>query len=248
MQSTKTITLYIPNCIQMAEPEDYLRSIFSDIKGFEYFKWKLEIDSKHKDKSELVVLLQNLQSQVINWFKQLNDGVKVNLIISGLSQIVISEIYDLISDKINKLILISPFDNTLFLRAITLKRKIFPSNKVDAVYKYIYFCDSLKDFRHNKTWLKAIDQESKLYQDFNLIYHKLFDQLIKYKKIKYYLLWLNNIIQKEYVFSIIGTKNPIINIREIKFLENYLLIEGAGFCIWWEKPNILKQLILMIIK
>ncbi len=237
----KIINLYIPDWLPMANSESQIKKTFKPIDNFKVFNWKIEEEPECKEKQiQRYMKVETLCNQLKNYINNAKD-VQFNIIVDSFSQLILCYIYDDIKANINKLILINPFDKSIYLRLTTIKYKLLPVNHVEAVNKYIYLSSSLANMRDDPKWIATIRQEVDLFDDEFLLYHKIFDQLLKVSVFKKYFKWLENLMYN--VFGIISECNPLINASQKKYKFVTKMIKGSGYCLIWESPE---KLILTI--
>lgn len=246
----KNKILYIPNWVPSLEQSDDILKIFKKYDNFFYFNWKIESDNNAvKMQTYPITKIESLCEQILSFFNKQKD-CKVDVIINSFSLLIIYLIYDEIKHKINKLILLNPFDKSIYLKVTNIKGKIIPNNNQDAFLKYMYLANNLSNLRNNKKMINSIHQEVVTFSDLSLLYHKIFDQILKIRTINNYFKWIEKIRWNTYI--IVGEKNPLINLNKNKKLfnaneNNYFIIKNVGYCLTWEDPEQLRKVIEKII-
>lgn len=243
--SKDCINVYIPSWIPCSEQEDYIKPLFDKDKLI-YFNWNYNIIKSENDIGDL---LKELTNQLTSFLASLDKyKKKINIFVSSFSQFIFMHIFEQFESTFNQITLLNMFNDLMYVKTISMKKNILPLSNYDAIYKYMYLCESLNNVRNDEKWRKLIHKEVKLINNNDMIIHKLFDQTLIMKNVKYYLLWIKANAQK--INVIIGNKNPFINIKKNKltFLKKIDIIDNAGFCLWIEEPTKLKQIVQEIIK
>ncbi len=231
----KIINLYIPDWFPIAHSDKQIKKTFKSIENFRCFKWEIaEDDECNKEQIQTFMKMESLSDQLKNYFKN-HKNETFNIIIDSFSQLIFFQIYEEIKEYVNKIILINPFDKSIYLRFVNMKSKMLPINQVEVINKYIYLSNSLNRFREDQEWLSAIRKEVKFFSDTELLYHKLFDQILRYSLFKKYFKWLDNAPYN--LVGIISKKNPLIICNQKHYQFTTKVIEGSGYCLLWESPE-----------
>ncbi|MGL4948183.1 MAG: alpha/beta fold hydrolase [Mycoplasma sp.] len=231
------INLYIHDFLpSQNECNDFLIELNKkyNIKSFE---WKIDKDIHINFRMEF--LLEQLD-QFLSKFKD----KKFNIIISGFGAMFFRHLHSKYKENINSIILINTLDNFSHRQGVTIKSKLLPTTIKHTIYKYMYLCHSLNNFRENENWEKVMRQESKILSNSNLFFNKVFDQLFRYEELNKHILWLSTLGKETTI--IVGNKNPLIDLKLLRsFIKKseILTIQNCGYCIEWEKPNILLDLV-----
>ncbi len=240
----KVINLYVPDWLPMAHSETQIKKTFKQLDNFKCFKWNIREEEECKEKQiQRYMKVESLCNQLKEYL--LKDTKQVfNIIIDSFSQLILFQIWDDVKAHINKLILVNPFDKSIYLRLANLKSKLLPVNNVEVINKYIYLSNSLNNMRENPQWTSSVRGEVKILGDQYLLYHKIFDQLLKVSLFKKYFKWLDVVTYN--VFGILSENNPLLITNQKNYHFFTKVIKGSGYCLIWESPEKLISTIISL--
>lgn len=221
-------TIYIPDLIpNLSLQSPFYKKICND-DDFVIFNWDFGTDVNNNYK------IENYQNQLLTFINKFEDQ-EIRIIVDGFSSFIFYKIEKEITTKINFFYIINAFDKNLFLLTFDIKQKFLPNTIKLTIYKYIYLFNSLENFREDEQWIKAINDENRYFSQWNILHHKIFDQILNIKELNQYHKWISHLINSK---IIIGDKNPLINIRLLTCKKNQItIIKNSGFCLHWENWN-----------
>ncbi|MGL4951964.1 MAG: hypothetical protein ACRC4L_03170 [Mycoplasma sp.] len=234
--------IYIQDIIPSLPNSTQFKKEISNNYNLLFFKWKFTYDNLDEFKMENLILQ-------LTKFLDSKKNIKYTVILNGFSSMIFRYIHKDYLENIEKLIIVNPFDEMSYLQGINIKSKMLPQTIKLAIYKYIYLSYSLENLRDNENWIKSVREEVKELSKSKLVYHKILDQLIRYKELNKYFYWIKNMNQENIL--IVGRQNPLINIKFFRSLinnKNLNIIENCGYCIEWEQPMKLISIIKKSVK
>lgn len=226
--------VYIPEIIPMLSKASPLCEELCKRKNVYVLDW-----TKHLDNYKTFIL-SDIVDIVDKFLKQFNNR-KFNLMVESFSCLIVHQTYYKYRNMIEMTIVVNPFDQLLFFQNFNIKQKLLSGTVTDSIYKYMYLFKTLNGFRDDPKWLKAVTEERHLLVDTTSFYHKILDQLLKLKNIKNYIMWMATLNNPYFV---IGNDNPLVNRKLIhRKIHPLKIIKNCGFCIQWEKPQALLELL-----
>lgn len=140
--------------------------------------------------------------------------------------------------NIKRLIIINPVLKNIIWKTSNLKNMMLPTSITSTIYKYMYLFKSLAGVRSDPLWLSSIQTELALIGDKDLLFHKLFDQLLKRKLINCHHEWLRQLTNAHFIC---GSHNPLTPsqfLTKVLTSERVMIIANSGFCLIWEQPEL----------
>lgn len=194
---------------------------------------------KHLDNYKTFILSDIVE--IVDKFLEPFQNQEFNLMVESFSCLIIHQIYFKYRDMIKKTVVINPFDQFLFFQNFNIKQKLLSGTVTDSIYKYMYLFKTLNGFREDPKWIKAVTNERHLLVNTTSFYHKILDQLLKLKNIKSYFFWMMTLSDAQFI---IGADNPLVNRKWIhRKIQPLKIVKNCGFCIQWEKPQALMDVI-----
>ncbi len=241
----KLSNLYIPDWLPIASAPSHTRKVMQALQPLHIFEWTIvEEDECNQVQIQTFMKMESLCQQIRSFFQQHPDQ-EFNVIVDSFSQLVFFQVYEEIKHQVRKLILVNPFDKSIYCRLMNMKSKLLPVSQVEVVNKYIYLCQSLNHFRENPVWLESIRQEVQLFDKNDLLYHKLFDQFFTLKLLRHYFKWLSN--AKYNFVGILSQANPLLICHPKNYRFTTKIIPESGYCLLWEAPEAFITLIKSLI-
>lgn len=218
-------TIYIPDLIpNLSLQSPFYKKICND-NDFIVFNWNFGSDVNNNYK------VTNYIEQLLSFINKY-ENQEVKIIVDGFSAFIYYKIEKQITAKINYFYIINPFDKNLFFLTFDIKQKFLPNTIKLTIYKYMYLFNSLENFRDDELWIKAINAENHYFSQWNILHHKIIDQILSIKELNQYHKWISHLINTK---VIIGDKNPFINTKLLTCKKNQIvMIKNSGFCVHWE--------------